>query len=166
MPPQHDPCRASGNTPSAEILNVLSALQAACQTCRFILDSLFSPSTNPEPQALSDGFILGNPRKSRAQTNFLTAITASPSCSGHRAFFAHHGAQKKGRPWAEPLLYQRSQDQSSQNLSHKRRRSWDRRKLDERWNFALPGSELPTDPTAKLPAKETSAGPALQCHSR
>ena len=38
--------------------------------------------------------------------------------------------------------------------------SRDRRKLDERWNFALPGPAPPGRPTAKVPAKETSAGPA------
>ena len=43
--------------------------------------------------------------------------------------------------------------------------SRDRLKLDERWNFALPGPELPANFTAKVPAKETSAGPAVQCHS-
>jgi len=38
--------------------------------------------------------------------------------------------------------------------------SRDRRKLDERWNFAPQRSALPIHPTAKVPAKETSAGPA------
>ncbi|MEI6256580.1 MAG: hypothetical protein WCQ77_08050, partial [Planctomycetota bacterium] len=41
--------------------------------------------------------------------------------------------------------------------------SRDRLKLDERWNFALPRPELPQSPAAKVPAKETSAGPAVQC---
>jgi hypothetical protein len=40
------------------------------------------------------------------------------------------------------------------------RGSRDRLKLDERWNFALPRFALPTRLTAKVPAKETSAGPA------
>ena len=29
--------------------------------------------------------------------------------------------------------------------------SWDRLKLDERWNFALPGPEIPPDPDGESP---------------
>ncbi|MEI6255780.1 MAG: hypothetical protein WCQ77_03950 [Planctomycetota bacterium] len=43
--------------------------------------------------------------------------------------------------------------------------SRDRLKLDERRNFALSRFELPKNPMAKVPAKETSAGPAVHCHS-
>ena len=42
----------------------------------------------------------------------------------------------------------------------RRMASRDRLKLDERWNFAPQGSAPPKGPTAKVPAKETSAGPA------
>ena len=41
----------------------------------------------------------------------------------------------------------------------------DRLKLDELWNFAPPRPELPTCSTVKVRAKETSAGPAVQCYN-
>ena len=44
--------------------------------------------------------------------------------------------------------------------------SRDRLKLDERWNFALSGFEPSKRPTAKVPAKETSAGPAAHDSGR
>ena len=44
-------------------------------------------------------------------------------------------------------------------LIPRKERSLDRLKLDERRNFALSRFGLPTGPTAKVPAKETSAGP-------
>jgi hypothetical protein len=39
--------------------------------------------------------------------------------------------------------------------------SRDRLKLDERWNFAHTTAAAAFSPTAKVPAKETSAGPAV-----
>jgi hypothetical protein len=40
--------------------------------------------------------------------------------------------------------------------------SRDRLKLDERWNFARQTAAAAFSPTAKVPAKETSAGPAVK----